>query len=168
MPQGEKANKDWEYGYHGTARDLSEVLPPSVGGQQKEHDDSDANWTYMTDNPGEAWTYATQMTQLHGGRPRVYQTNPMGEQFIDDSRSEYYIDPQNDAPRVVKSQKVVDAEWSPAPPNRQGAMTVSTLPHINWRQFGATNYTVHTGTGLVYDDLNTVISKPNELKIVPR
>lgn len=100
------------------------------------------------------------------GRPRLLRTAPSQDQqldpnyvrpalrkHLDSARERGSATPIRDAinavkataPRTSTSQKVVGVEWAPRP--RPGQHVESTLPHINWTQFGGENYRVWGSDG---------------------
>lgn len=92
-----------------------------------------------------AWDWSAE-ANVGGNRERVYVTEPKGRQYFDKNVGNR---PRQSAElvseRVAPSQKIVDTIWGPPPPS--GGHTRMTLPHINWRQFGAPNYQTVTPVG---------------------
>lgn len=161
-------------GFHGTKRDISDAIVPSnQHGQTPAWSVSDTDSTYFMPSPDEqqvkdagwnwnhrdvdtsaevnAWRWSEHKGSSLQGRPRVYVTSPNAEQHFDGNIDENPRDALT-AARVTPSQTITDTIWGPPP--RAGGHTEMTLPHINWRQFGAPNYTVHVPSmNAVYDDL---------------
>lgn len=75
MPESRKFNF-----FHGTSRDLAEVLPADVhGGEVAWPDMSRTSSAYATVNENDAWTWATEAMDRTGtGSPRVYEVEPEG------------------------------------------------------------------------------------------
>lgn len=159
MPVGEPVDVPHEFGFHGTHRDIpgGKILPPNVHGGVKKYDETDADWTYFAPREDQAWAHATESgdpNDTSGGRPRVYVTKPIGQQFYDkslpmDGTRSHFVDilgeddQKASQAKAVKSQEIVGELWGPQPP--RNAVTEMGLPHVNWRQFGVPNWRVIGG-----------------------
>lgn len=169
-------NRVVKRGLHGTQYDLTEVRPSSEHGNrqwdmssktttyfvpspdQKEYDEWSAKgaWeappelsTLQERAENQAWTWALE-TLSYKNRPRVYVTEPQGKQFYDRNiRAKPQWRDELISERVAPSQKVVDTIWGPPAPH--DGHTRMTLPHINWKQFGAPNYQVVRPNGTIND-----------------
>lgn len=153
-------------GFHATNRDIvgDRILPPSKHGGEKAFDISSDDDTYFTPIPegppgntgpktseeaeGSAWSWLELMP--HRGRDRVHVTEPEPEQFVDNNA-------RWSGARTTPSQRIVDTIWAP-PPLREGGHVEATLPHINWHQFNAPNWTSH------YVDTDPLDNRPNRVR----
>lgn len=147
---------------------------------------TDSSKTYFSP-PGEgeqlSWDFienaASEQQHLgkSPGRPRLLRTVPSQDQqldpnyvrsalqrHLDSASARGSVTPIRDAidavkataPRTSTSQEVVGVEWAPRP--RPGQYVESTLPHINWTQFGGENYKVWGSDGGYYTNNNTYVN----------
>jgi len=149
---------------------------------------SDASKTYFAPaGPGEklSWDFienAKQEQEYLGrqpNRPRLLRTAPSQDQQLDRNyirsglkqqlnvaKMNGSSTPIRDAinavkatgPRTSSSQTVTGVEWAPRP-TRPGEFVESTLPHINWNQFGGENYKVWDQGGGYYTDRGEYVNE---------
>lgn len=160
-------------GFHGTKAGITGEIKPASATGAEAAGISETNRTYFTPNEEEAWGYATG-TGRGQGRPRVYQTRPIGHQELDvnhvTSRPAVPIGKdlqtpsaytEMTAPRTVDRQQITDTLWTPTP-RFKGGWVQGTLPHVNWHQFDAPNWVQYTAKGEAYDDFGQVMESPND------
>ena len=143
-------------GFHATVYPIKgDTIQPSVVHGNQVFSMSSTQDTYFTPIPeglpinaeprtehdaeSKAWQWGEMVQGAAPGplpkRVRVHRTEPDAEQYVD--KNGRFM-----GARVSPSQKIKDTTWAPPPEYYQ---TVDqTLPHINWGQFGASNYTVHS------------------------
>jgi hypothetical protein len=150
-------------GFHGTKADISGDIKPSASTGADAAGIALTDKTYFTPLEEEAWGYASG-TGRGRGRPRVYQTAPVGHQSLDTNHAnsrptvpigknlewpESYT--EQTAPRTVDSQKITDTHWTPTP-RHKGGWVQGTLPHINWHEFNTPNWVQYNAEGEAHDD----------------
>lgn len=147
------------YGFHGTIQPLvGDSIEPANMGHAATHPGTlhapltSTEDTYFVpsrvkNNPTQeqaAWDWAGLTQKTMGGRPTVHTTMPESDQFIDANVHGPGIPDSQGLTtfaRQTPRQKVVDTHWGPPAPER--GWTAQTIPHINWNQFGGSNYTTH-------------------------
>jgi len=158
MAKGNKipASRKAKLGFHGTDYDFEGfVLPnrvvghrhfPISGAEDTYFLPADGSPASQKENESGAWDWASpEYGESKGGaRPRVHVTRPIGQQHSDRNLT-YGALPESDnvlkrQAAVAPAQEILDTRW--APPAGEGVSHVSqTLPHINWNQFNAPNWT---------------------------
>lgn len=177
-------------GFHGTDYDFGDAVLPRSKHGNVHFDFSGKNDTYfLPAQPHletEAWAWASGESRFRGENPRsrhrVHITEPEPEQHIDANLHGKY-EPTSDRAwrenaRVTPSQRIIDTHWAP-PPRVWGhseysagdphdefseSHVESTLPHVNWRQFGGENYKVFANSGQIRADGGQVL---RESSMVP-
>ena len=158
MAKGNKipASKKAKIGFHVTDYDFEGfVLPRRVVGHRHFSISGDEDTYFLPAdgspasqkaNESGAWDWASPSysDSLGNARPRVHVTRPIGQQYTDRNLT-YGPLPESTAvlkgkAAVAPAQEILDTRWGP--PAGEGVSHVSqTLPHINWNQFNAPNWT---------------------------
>jgi len=135
-----------EKAYHGTDVDIeSEILPTSVTGNYRSEGGAIySDVTYFTPSESLAWHAAIHKFPKPGEqktRPRVYETQPVGEVTTDPNFSERHPGKWNPNSLAAPKQTIKDVHWIPTVP--EGSHGVQgTLPGVDWEKHGVPNYRV--------------------------
>lgn len=146
------------------------LLPASQRGTEGRTEVTDADQTYFIPEKNAEWSWGfinghASMDMGSGkevGRPRMLFTEPTRDQSFDKNYLRDFISKgvqraqadrsktpirdaidfaRQNAPRTSGAQKVTGVEWAPRPKSRFESVE-STLPEVNWRNYGGENYKI--------------------------
>jgi len=160
-------------GFHGTNYDYEGEVLPRGKTRNMHYAISGEDDTYFlpADSPDPAQNTANEVGAWNwsgGGywesegvesRRRVHVTQPVGTQHLDNNINGMLPRSNSELKTmaaVAPSQKIQDTHWGP--PATEGTSVTQTLPHVNWNQFGAPNWTttIHAQPGYPTEKLDDI------------